>query len=68
LKDCKDCSDYLCPSCFKRGVCMILAAKKCGGIECHICQGDILIVCGQCSQKMCEPCIKEDVGMWLELV
>ena len=68
LKDdrfCKECSDYLCPSCFERGV--YSSCEKCGRIECRLCPGDFLIECDQCDRKKCKPCIKEDGGVWFEL-
>ena len=68
LKDdsfCKECSDYLCPSCFERG--LYSSCEKCGGIECRVCPLHFLMECDGCHRKKCKPCIKEDGGVWFEL-
>ena len=67
LKDdrfCKVCHDYLCPSCFERG--LYSSCEKCGGIECRSfpCPESFLIWCESCHRKKCEACVYEDGEDW----
>ncbi len=59
---CKKCNDYLCRTCQDEGA--FDSCESCGGIECLICEGSLLIQCHVCERKRCKSCINRDEEVW----